>query len=78
MPEDYLITALNRLFWKLPAVDSAIDADGNGEWWAAELQDGNIPVIWDKENHEFKYKTTEADKQHWYQKLTWLHFNFAN
>ena len=54
MANKQVLTALNRLFYKLPpVVGTKEDTDLNGEWWAAELRDGNITVMWDKENHCF-------------------------
>lgn len=43
--------ALNILFWKLPAITK--NENDSGHWWAAELQDKDIPIIWDETNEEF-------------------------
>jgi hypothetical protein len=68
MAEEQLITALNRLFWKLPSFPGD-DSDENGEWWAAELQDGDIFVIWNRETHEFVSELSPDDKKLPYSKL---------
>ena len=41
--------ALNVLIWKVPSVAG----DESGQWWAAELQDKNIPIEWDNSKAEF-------------------------
>jgi len=43
---------LNILFWKVPAVDG----DQSGQWWAAELNDKDIPIRWDEESQLFCQK----------------------
>ena len=44
---------LTMMFYKVPSVTDTRDADIDGEWWAAELRDKNVPIRWDKEQGMF-------------------------
>lgn len=46
-----ICNALNVIFWKVPSVTE--DTDSSGEWWAAELQDKDIHVKWDRKTQTF-------------------------